>query len=231
MASAVKRTFSLPPEHTAFIDEQVASGSYASASEVVRAGLRALQERDAAVERWLLREVAPVYVLETDTGRTVAELDAIPSGRGAVAFSPDGRRVAVLAGGGLVRVWDVATAGPVFDLDGASEAVAYSPDGSRLATTGEGRFATLWDAETGHRLCTLPGPGGRSILFDREGRWLITDKSRRFAPTTSPRPSRSTSPRRMFPPTTTSATSRIRMGVPRASVATTALSRSSFPCT
>jgi antitoxin ParD1/3/4 len=46
-----KRTFSLPAEHTAFIDAQVASGAFASGSEVVRAGLRALQERDAAVER------------------------------------------------------------------------------------------------------------------------------------------------------------------------------------
>lgn len=61
MAHSEKRTFSLPPEHAAFIDEQVASGSYASASEVVRAGLRALQERDAAVERWLHEEVAPAF--------------------------------------------------------------------------------------------------------------------------------------------------------------------------
>lgn len=53
MAHVEKRTFSLPAAHVTFIDEQVASGSYASASEVVRAGLRALQERDAAVERWL----------------------------------------------------------------------------------------------------------------------------------------------------------------------------------
>lgn len=77
MRHAEKRTFSLPPEHVVFIDEQVASGSYASASEVVRAGLRALQERDAAVERWLREEVAPVYdATQADPGR-VQTLDAV----------------------------------------------------------------------------------------------------------------------------------------------------------
>ena len=49
-SSIKKRTTSLPPEHAAFIDRLVAPGSYALASEVVRAGLRALQERDAAIE-------------------------------------------------------------------------------------------------------------------------------------------------------------------------------------
>ena len=61
MAAPHKRTFSLPAEQADYIDALVASGTYASASEVVRAGLRALQERDAAVERWLREEVAPVY--------------------------------------------------------------------------------------------------------------------------------------------------------------------------
>lgn len=70
MAHSEKRTFSLPAEHVNFIDERVASGSYASASEVVRAGLRALQERDAAVDRWLRDEVAPVYdAMQADPGR------------------------------------------------------------------------------------------------------------------------------------------------------------------
>ena len=32
MASAEKRTFSLPPEHAAFIDAKVSSGAYASGS-------------------------------------------------------------------------------------------------------------------------------------------------------------------------------------------------------
>lgn len=60
MAAAEKRTFSLPTEQARYIDELVTSGTYATSSEVIRAGLRALQERDAAVERWLREEVVPV---------------------------------------------------------------------------------------------------------------------------------------------------------------------------
>lgn len=56
MAAPEKRTISLPTQHALYIDEQVSSGRFASASEVVRAGLHALQERDAAVARWLERE-------------------------------------------------------------------------------------------------------------------------------------------------------------------------------
>ena len=74
MPEATKRTISLPHEHAAFIDSQVASGSYGSASEVVRAGLRALQERDAAVERWLREEVAPAYdAMRADPDRALSE--------------------------------------------------------------------------------------------------------------------------------------------------------------
>jgi antitoxin ParD1/3/4 len=72
MPSPEKRTFSLPTEQARYIDTLVASGTYASGSEVVRAGLRALQERDAAVEQWLHDEVAPVYdAMNADPGRAI----------------------------------------------------------------------------------------------------------------------------------------------------------------
>ena len=72
MAAVEKRTISLPAEQASYIDAQVAKGTYASASEVVRAGLRALQERDAAVERWLREEVAPTYdAMQADPSRAV----------------------------------------------------------------------------------------------------------------------------------------------------------------
>lgn len=72
MASAEKRTFSLPAEQARYIDSLVASGTYATASEVVRAGLRALQERDEAVERWLREEVVPVMkAMQADPDRGI----------------------------------------------------------------------------------------------------------------------------------------------------------------
>jgi antitoxin ParD1/3/4 len=70
MPAVEKRTISLPPAQARYIDALVNSGTYASASEVVRAGLRALRERDAAVERWLKEDVVPVYdAMLADPGR------------------------------------------------------------------------------------------------------------------------------------------------------------------
>ena len=72
MPSPEKRTFSLPAEQAVYIDNLVASGSYASGSEVVRAGLRALQERDAAVEKWLREEVIGLFdAMQSDPGRAI----------------------------------------------------------------------------------------------------------------------------------------------------------------
>jgi len=63
-----------------FIDAQVASGLYASASEVVRAGLRALQERDAVIEHWLQDQVGPIYdALLADRTRAIQAKDVLQS--------------------------------------------------------------------------------------------------------------------------------------------------------
>jgi antitoxin ParD1/3/4 len=73
MPSPEKRTFSLPTEQASYIDTLVASGTYASGSEVVRAGLRALQERDAAVEKWLREQVINVYdAMQAEPGRAIS---------------------------------------------------------------------------------------------------------------------------------------------------------------
>lgn len=56
-----RRTVSLPAEQADYIDRLVESGEYGSASEVVRAGIRALQQHDRAIEHWLRTEVAETY--------------------------------------------------------------------------------------------------------------------------------------------------------------------------
>ena len=54
-------TITLPHDMAAMVKAKVASGEYATESEVIRDGLRTLQARDAAVESWLRSEVARSY--------------------------------------------------------------------------------------------------------------------------------------------------------------------------
>jgi antitoxin ParD1/3/4 len=57
-----------------FVRRQVESGRYTNASEVVRAGLRMLEDREAARERWL-REEIPARLGELRSGA----VEAIPA--------------------------------------------------------------------------------------------------------------------------------------------------------
>jgi putative addiction module CopG family antidote len=54
-------SITLPHDMAAMVKAKVASGEYATESEVIRDGLRTLQARDAAVESWLRNEVAKSY--------------------------------------------------------------------------------------------------------------------------------------------------------------------------
>ena len=61
MRSTKQMSITLPLEMAAVVEQKVASGEYASDSEVIRDGLRALMARDRAVERWLTDVVVPAY--------------------------------------------------------------------------------------------------------------------------------------------------------------------------
>jgi putative addiction module CopG family antidote len=61
MRSTKQLSVTLPNEMAAQVRARVASGEYASESEVIRDGLRALQARDRAVEGWLRNEALPAY--------------------------------------------------------------------------------------------------------------------------------------------------------------------------
>ncbi|MEP6565493.1 MAG: type II toxin-antitoxin system ParD family antitoxin [Mesorhizobium sp.] len=57
MKTTQQFSVTLPIDMAEQVEQKVKSGGYASASEVMREGIRALLERDTAVERWLREEV------------------------------------------------------------------------------------------------------------------------------------------------------------------------------
>jgi antitoxin ParD1/3/4 len=57
MRTTQQFSITLPNDMADIIEDKIASGAYASVSEVMRDGVRALLERDAAVDRWLRDEV------------------------------------------------------------------------------------------------------------------------------------------------------------------------------
>ncbi|MGO7986151.1 type II toxin-antitoxin system ParD family antitoxin [Rhizobium leguminosarum] len=61
MRSTQQMSITLPVEMAKRVKQRVSNGDYASESEVIREGLRALQERENAVEHWLRTEVAATY--------------------------------------------------------------------------------------------------------------------------------------------------------------------------
>ena len=61
MRSTQQFSITLPNEMAEAVRAKVAGGEYATESEVIREGLRALLARDRAIEQWLRTEVAATY--------------------------------------------------------------------------------------------------------------------------------------------------------------------------
>ncbi len=72
MRTTQQMSITLPNELAEAVRAKVASGEYATESEVIRDGLRTLMARDRAVERWLQEQVGPAYdALKADPSRAV----------------------------------------------------------------------------------------------------------------------------------------------------------------
>ena len=79
MRSTRQLSITLPNEMAEIVRTKVASGEYASESEVVREGLLSLTARDAALNRWLNDEVAKSYdeyKANPEIGISAAEVSA-----------------------------------------------------------------------------------------------------------------------------------------------------------
>ncbi len=79
MRTTQQLSVTLPNDMAAAVKAKVASGEYASESEVIRDGLRALQARDRALEKWLRTEAVDIYdrmKADPSRGRTIEQVRA-----------------------------------------------------------------------------------------------------------------------------------------------------------
>lgn len=73
MRTTQQMSITLPTEMARTIKEKVEAGEYATESEVIRDGLRALFARDRAVDSWLREQVAPAYdAIKADPARAIS---------------------------------------------------------------------------------------------------------------------------------------------------------------
>jgi len=79
MRSTRQLSITLPNEMAEMVRARVESGEYASESEIIRDGLRALEMRDRALEAWLREDVVMAYdAMKADPSRarSVAQVGA-----------------------------------------------------------------------------------------------------------------------------------------------------------
>ncbi len=123
---------------------------------------------------------APLRLLDRESGRAIWTMSAHSDRVGALAFSPDGLRIASSSlNEGIAKIWDATTGRELAVLKGHGGlcAIRFSPDGRWLATSGfNDGLVKLWDAASGREVHTLRRHSGPvlALAFSPDSRRLAS---------------------------------------------------------
>ena len=101
-------------------------------------------------------EINKTLLQETISGKVVWQIETGIQRTG-IAFSPDGRTIALASANGLIQLLDWVSEKEILTLQGHSRGaykLAFSPDGTRLASVGSGEEAMtvlIWDVSNAVR--------------------------------------------------------------------------------
>ncbi len=119
-----------------------------------------------------------VNLWDTANGSLVSVLKGHGAAINAVAFDPQGARLATASADMTARIWSLRSNERVRILDGHAQPVRkayFSGGGTRLVTESEDETARVWDAGTGSLLSTVKEVAGEAArtAISQDGRFLV----------------------------------------------------------
>ena len=135
---------------------------------------------DGTVQLWNPQNGQRVLTFsQPPSGKSPVKLASDESSVWAIAWSPDGTRIA--SGDTLhrVQVWDPLTGKILLTYDkhsGPITALAWSPDGNSLASAGGDQTVQVWDATSGKQIqvYTDHAQGVRAVLWAADGQSVLS---------------------------------------------------------